>query len=111
MKFRLLLLLLLSLTLLVGCGSSLQQEIIGKWSGSCDFALGSNVDMVFHQIEFVSGGTAILDGYTANYSFIDNQRINIQSGLVGIALTASIENNSLTLTDQSNKSCSLNRVS
>ena len=110
MKFRLFLPLILSLTLLAGCGSSLQQEIVGKWNGACHFALGSNASMDFRQIEFVSGGTAILDGYTADYSFIDDQRIKIQSGMFGIALTASIKDNSLTLTDQSNEACVLHRI-
>lgn len=113
MKFRLVLplILILFLALLAGCGSSLQQEIVGKWSGACHFALGSNASMDFHQIEFVSSGTAILDGYTADYSFIDDQRIKIQSGMIGIALTASIKDNKLTLTDESNESCLLNRLS
>ncbi|HEU5382230.1 MAG TPA: hypothetical protein VFV38_43000 [Ktedonobacteraceae bacterium] len=69
------------------------------------------MSMTFRQIEFLSSGTAILDGYTADYSFIDDQRIKIQSGMIGIALTASIKNSSLTLTDQSNESCLLNRSS
>lgn len=112
MKYRIFLSLVLFLALLAGCGpSSLQQEILGKWSGACNFNLGSNTSIVFRQIEFVSSGTAILDGYTADYSFIDNQRINLQSGIIGIALTVSINNNKLTLTDQSNESCLLNRVS
>lgn len=67
--------------------------------------------MNFHQIEFLSNGTALLDGYTADYSFLDDQRINIQSGMIGIALTTSIKNNSLTLTDQSNESYLLHRIS
>ena len=69
------------------------------------------MSIVFHQAEFLSSGTAILDGYTADYSFIDNQRIKIQLGMIGIALTASIQNNNLILTDPSNESCLLNRTS
>lgn len=111
MKFRLVLPLILCLALLAGCGSSLKQDILGKWSGACHFALGSNASMDFHQIEFLSSGTAILDGYTADYSFLDDQRINIQAGMIGIALTASIKNNSLTLTDQENEACILHRLS
>ena len=92
MKFRLVLplILILCLALLVACGSSLKQDILGKWSGTYYFALGSNASMDFHQIEFLSSRTTILDEYTTDYSFLDDQRINIQAGMIGIALIASI---------------------
>lgn len=72
----------------------------------------SGQDIVESQIDpLVSKGTAILDGYPADYSFIDDQRIKIQAGIFGLVLTASINNNKLTLIDQASEACLLNHIS
>lgn len=113
MKYRCVFFFALILVLFVGCGQSLQQELIGKWTeakGACHFSWGSNASVDFSQIEFLSS-TAIINGVTTGYSFLDSQRINLQIYSAGIALTVSIQGNQLTLTDQTNEACLLNRVS
>lgn len=99
--------------LLVGCGSEgssgsqVNQAILGKWTGQCSFPKSYSA---FKQAEFLAGGTVILDGQSGQYSSVDNQRIKIQYGSYGVVFTYSVAGGTLTLTDYSGTSCTLNRA-
>ncbi len=109
-RWRLAFLFLLALTsglLLAGCSSSLQQTLVGKWRGPCDFSTSS---IAFQQVEFLPNGTYIQDGYVGSYAILNSQRIEIQFGSFGVALTASFpSDNTLVLTDNSGTFCTLTR--
>lgn len=92
--------------LLTGCGSSPQQAIIGTWRGPCDFPTSS---IAFSQMEFLQDRTVLLDSYAGTYSFLDNQRIKLQYGGLGLAFTFTTTQDTLMLTDYAGSSCTLQR--
>lgn len=93
---------------LAGCSSSSQQTIIGTWRGPCDFPTSS---IAFSQVEFLQNDTVLLDSYAGTYSFLDNQRVKLQYGGLGLAFTVATTRNTLTLTDYASSSCTLQRIS
>lgn len=94
--------------LLAGCAPSLQQSIIGTWHGPCDFPTSS---VAFQQVEFLQDGTVLLDSYAGSYSFLDNQRVKLQYGGLGLVFTVAVTQNTLTLADYAGSLCTLQRNS
>ena len=97
--------------LVVGCGSESSQPgsqsnqaLVGKWTGQCNIQNGA-----FKQIEFLADGTLIVEGVAGTYSFVDSQRVKLQTQFLAVIYSFSVSGDTLTLSDTQGKSCTLQR--